>query len=44
MVIMSNTIQAGWDFDQKDCNIDTLSTGMTSSFNRSEIPTKMMEI
>jgi hypothetical protein len=37
MVIMSNTIQAGWDFGQDDSIIDSLSTGTTSSFNRNEI-------
>jgi hypothetical protein len=40
MVIMSNTIQSGWDFDQDDSIIDNLSTGTTSSFKRSEIPMK----
>jgi hypothetical protein len=40
MVIMSNTIQAGWDFGQDDNIIDNLSTGTTSSFKRSEIPRK----
>jgi hypothetical protein len=43
MVIMSNTIQAGWDFDQDDSIIDNLSTGTTSSFKLSEIPMKNEE-
>jgi hypothetical protein len=40
MVVMSNTIQAGWDFGQDDSIINNLSTGTTSSFKRSEIPRK----
>jgi hypothetical protein len=41
MVIRSNTVQAGCNFDQDDSIIiDNLSTGTTSSFNRYEIPMK----
>jgi hypothetical protein len=40
MVIMSNTIQAGWDFGKDDSITDSLSIGTTSSFNRNEIPRK----
>jgi hypothetical protein len=40
MVIMFNTIQAGWHLDIDDNNIDNCSTGSTSSFNRNENPPK----
>ena len=40
MVIMSNTIQAGWDFDCIDSIVDNLSVGTNSSFKRNEILTK----
>ena len=40
MVIMSNLIQSGWDFEHDDTVIDNVSVGTTSSFNRNENPTK----
>ena len=40
MVIMSNTIEAGWGFDHDDNIIYNLSIGTISSFKRSEIPLK----
>ena len=36
MVIMTNIIQAGWNFDQDDSIIDSLTIGTTSSFKKIE--------
>ena len=40
MVIMSNTIQTGWDFDCIDSIVDKLSVGTNSNFKKNEIVTK----
>ena len=40
MVIMSNTIQAGWNFDSIDSIVDQLSVGTNSSYKKIENPRK----
>ena len=40
MVIMSNTIQAGWNFDSIDSIVDELSVGTNSSYKKNENPRK----
>ena len=40
MVIMSNTIQAGWNFDSIDSIVNELSVGTNSSYKKNENPRK----